>query len=203
MDPAEPYDGQRPAALSDEELIAEWKRRSGGARDALVDELFERHYERVARWCYRFTNDREPAADLAQDVFLKAHRHLDTFKGTSTFSTGLYSIVRNESLNRLKRLRTDMEGEEVLADVAALDALPDALAEARDLAARLKEFLTANLDRREQAVFTLHYGDEMTLDAITRLLRLDNASGAKAYIVSARRKLARAAQRVRARGGFL
>jgi len=110
--------------------------------------------------------------------------------------------VRNESLNRLKRLRTDMEGEEVLADVAALEARPDALAEARDLATRLKEFLTANLDRREQAVFTLHYGDDMSLDAITRLLRLDNASGAKAYIVSARRKLARAAQRVRARGGF-
>lgn len=203
MDAAEPCDGHAPATLSDEELIAEWKRRSGAARDALVDELFERHYERVARWCYRFTNEREAAADLAQDVFLKAHRHLDTFKGTSTFSTWLYSIVRNESMNRLKRLRTDLEGEEVLADVAALDALPDALAEARDLAARLKEFLTANLDRREQAVFTLHYGDEMTLDAITRLLRLDNASGAKAYIVSARRKLARAAQRVRARGGFL
>ena len=203
MDPAEPCDGHAPATLSDEELIAEWKRRSGAARDALVDELFERHYERVARWCYRFTNEREAAADLAQDVFLKAHRHLDTFKGTSTFSTWLYSIVRNESLNRLKRLHIDMEGEEVLADVAALDALPDALAEARDLAARLNEFLTANLDRREQAVFTLHYGDEMTLEAITRLLRLDNASGAKAYIVSARRKLARAAQRVRARGGFL
>jgi RNA polymerase sigma-70 factor, ECF subfamily len=203
MDPAEPFDGQRPEELADDELIKEWKRRSGAARDAVVEELFERHYERVARWCYRFTNDREAAADLAQEVFLKAHRHLETFKGTSTFSTWLYSIVRNESLNRLKRLRTDMESEEVLADVAALEARPDALAEARDLAARLKEFLTANLDRTEQAVFTLHYGDDMTLDAITRLLRLDNASGAKAYIVSARRKLARAAQRVRARGGFL
>jgi RNA polymerase sigma factor (sigma-70 family) len=203
MDPAEPCDGQRPQELSDDELINEWKRSSGAARDAVVEELFARHYERVARWCYRFTNDREAAADLAQEVFLKAHRHLRAFKGTSTFSTWLYSIVRNESLNRLKRLRTDMESEEVLADVAALEAWPDALAEARDLTARLKEFLAANLDRTEQAVFTLHYGDDMTLDAITRLLRLDNASGAKAYIVSARRKLARAAQRIRARGGFL
>jgi len=203
MDPAEPFEGQTPATLSDDALIAEWKRRSGAAREAIVEELFARHYEQVARWCYRFTNDREAAADLAQDVFLKAHRHLDAFKGTSAFSTWLYSIVRNESLNRLKRLRPDMEGEEVLADVAALEARPDTIAEARDLATRLKEFLTANLDRREQAVFTLHYGDDMSLDAITRLLRLDNASGAKAYIVSARRKLARAAQRVRARGGFL
>jgi len=203
MDPADLFYGQRPQELSDDELINEWKRTSGTARDAAVDELFERHYARVARWCYRFTNDREAAADLAQDVFLKAHRHLAAFKGTSTFSTWLYSIVRNESLNRRKRVRTDTEGEEVLADVAALSARPDALAEARDLAARLKEFLTANLNRTEQTVFTLHYGDDMTLDAITRLLRLDNVSGAKAYIVSARRKLARAAERVRARGGFL
>jgi RNA polymerase sigma-70 factor (ECF subfamily) len=202
MHPAESRDGQRPQELSDDELISEWRSRSGAARDAVVEALFERHYQRVARWCYRFTNDREAAADLAQEVFLKAHRHLDGFKGTSAFLTWLYSIVRNESLNWLKRLRTDVESEEVLADVAALDARPDAVAEARDLAARLKEFLTANLDRTEQAVFTLHYGDDMTLDAITRLLRLDNASGAKAYIVSARRKLARAAQRVRARGGF-
>src|SRR5262245_4848977 len=203
MNSADSCDGDVPATLSDEELINEWKRRPGPARDALVEELFERHYEQVARWCYRFTHDREAAADLAQDVFLKAHRHLSVFKGTSEFSTWLYSIVRHEWLNRLKRQRTDMESEDVLADVAALGARPDTLAEARDLAARLKKFLTANLDRTEQAVFTLHYGDEMTLDAITRLLRLDNASGAKAYIVSARRKLARAAQRLRARGEYL
>jgi hypothetical protein len=49
-------------------------------------------------------------------------------------------------------------------------------------------------------VFTLHYGDDMTLEAITRLLKLDNASGAKAYIVSARRKLDKATRRLRARG---
>ena len=203
MDPAEPVDAQQAATLTDDELINECKRRSGKARDAVVEELFERHYERVARWCYRFTNDREAAADLTQDVFLKAHRHLEAFKGTSSFSTWLYSIVRHESLNRLKRVRTRMEREDVLADVAALVGRPDALVEARELASRLKTFLNAHLDRTERAVFTLHYGDDMTLDAITRLLRLDNASGAKAYIVSARRKLARAVQRVRARGDLL
>ena len=46
----------------------------------------------------------------------------------------------------------------------------------------------------------LHYGDGMPLEAISRLLRLDNASGAKAYIVSARRKVARATGRLKARG---
>jgi hypothetical protein len=52
----------------------------------------------------------------------------------------------------------------------------------------------------ESQVFTLHYAEELPLDAITRLLKLENASGAKAYIVSAKRKLARAVERWKARG---
>ena len=46
-------------------------------------------------------------------------------------------------------------------------------------------------------------GDELPLDAVTRTLGLDNASGAKAYVVSAKRKLARAVKRIAARGGRL
>lgn len=189
--------------ISDEELLAESKKRTGRERDVLVNELFERHYERVARWCLRFTGDRDAAADLAQDVFLKAHRHLGSFKGTSRFSTWLYSIVRNESMNRIERAGPRMDNEDVLADIASLDALPDELAERGKQDDRVREFLSATLDPVERTVFTLHYGDEMPLDAITRLLRLDNASGAKAYIVSARRQLAKAAQRLGARGETL
>ena len=189
--------------ISDEELLAESKKRTGRDRDDLVNELFRRHYERVARWCFRSTGDREAAADLAQDVFLKAHRHLGSFKGSSRFSTWLYSIVRNESMNRFQRAAPPMDNEDVLAEIASLDALPDELTERGTQGQRVREFLAATLDPLERKVFTLHYGDEMPLDAITRLLRLDNASGAKASIVSARRKLAKAVQRLRARGETL
>lgn len=189
--------------ISDEALLEISKTRTGPEREALVNELFARHYERVARWALRFTGDREAAADLAQDVFLRAHRHLGTFKGNSRFSTWLYSIVRNESINRSQRAGPPMDHEDVLADVASLDARPDELAERGTQGQRLREFLAATLDPVERTVFTLHYGDEMPLDAITRLLGLDNPSGAKAFIVSAKRKLARAAQRLRARGEIL
>jgi hypothetical protein len=40
----------------------------------------------------------------------------------------------------------------------------------------------------------------LSLEAITRLLGLQNASGAKAFIVSAKRKLSRSIQRWKARG---
>ena len=189
--------------ISDEELLVESKKRTGLERDALINELFRRHYERVARWCFRFTGDRDATADLAQDVFLKAHRHLGTFRGSSRFSTWLYTIVRNESMNRTQRADPPMDNAEVLAEVASFDARPDELTARGEHERRLREFLSVTLDPLERAVFTLHYGDEMPLDAITRLLGLDNASGAKAYIVSARRKLAKAVPRLRARGEAL
>jgi hypothetical protein len=48
------------------------------------------------------------------------------------------------------------------------------------------------LDKTEARVMMLHYGQEMPLNAVSRMLGLTNKSGAKAYIVSARRKLAAA-----------
>jgi RNA polymerase sigma-70 factor, ECF subfamily len=186
--------------LSDDELVAQLRVLPAARREPIVNELFARHYERVARWCLRFTGNREAAVDLAQDVFLKAYKHLDSFRGTSRFATWLFTIVRNESLNRLQRSPPPMHDADVLDAVAAIDPAPDTVTERADQARRLNRFLAATLDPTEQAVFTLHYGDDMPLDAITRLLRLTNPSGAKAFIVSARRKLARATARLRARG---
>lgn len=192
----------RLAELSDDELIAEYRRASAAQRTPIADELFGRYYEQVARWCYRFTGSREAAADLAQDVFLKAHLHLDTFRGAARFSTWLYSIVRNESINRRHDVQQALH-DEILAYLPSLEPGPEELAQHRTRGQRLMEFLSATLDETERIVFTLHYGDDMPLAAITRLLRLENASGAKAYIVSAKRKLARAARRLRVKGETL
>jgi RNA polymerase sigma-70 factor (ECF subfamily) len=156
----------------------------------------------VGRWCFRFTGDRESAADLAQEVFLKAHRHLESFRGTAQFGTWLYSIVRNEAFNRAKSSasRFESQSDEELIQVPALEPDPEALASRSSSTRRLHQLLNATLDETERTVFTLHYGEDVPLDAITRLLRLENRSGAKAHIVSAKRKLSRAVERWFVRG---
>ncbi|HEV7921829.1 MAG TPA: sigma-70 family RNA polymerase sigma factor [Thermoanaerobaculia bacterium] len=186
---------------ADDKLLAAYREEAPHERRAAADRLFSRYYERVGRWCQRFTGDRESAADLAQEVFLKAYRHLDSFQGDSQFGTWLYSIARNESINRSKRSGPPAtESEEALIQVPALEPDPEALAAQSSSSRQLHRFLTATLDETERTVFTLHYGDDLPLDAITRLLRLDNSSGAKAYIVSAKRKLARAVAKLSMRG---
>jgi RNA polymerase sigma-70 factor (ECF subfamily) len=195
-----PSGASRDAAPSDELLLAAYRASPQGRR-AAADQLFARYYERVGRWCLRFTGDRESAADLAQEVFLKAYRHLDSFQGSAQFGTWLYSIARNESINRSKRAGPPLtDSEEALIQVPTLAPDPEALATQSSNSRRLQQFLTTTLDETERTVFTLHYGDELPLDAITRLLRLNNSSGAKAYIVSAKRKLARAVEKMSVRG---
>ena len=64
--------------------------------------------------------------------------------------------------------------------------------------AQIQSLIQANLDETERTVMTLHYGEEeMTLAGITSLLGLQNASGAKAFVVSGRRKLEAAMARWR------
>lgn len=189
------------ATDSDEQLIGAYRQATLDVRRRIADELFARHYERVARWCFRYTSNRESAADLAQEVFLKAHRHLDTFQGSSRFSTWLYTIVRNESLNWLQRRGpADTDTDEVLVEVPTPEPGPEDVAAESSRSRRLHQLLTDSLDETERTVFTLHYGDDMPLDAITRMLHLENASGAKAFIVSAKRKLARVTKRMTAKG---
>jgi DNA-directed RNA polymerase specialized sigma24 family protein len=51
------------------------------------------------------------------------------------------------------------------------------------------DLISATLSPLETRVMTLHYGHDVPLAEITGQLALSNPSGAKAYIVSARRKL--------------
>jgi RNA polymerase sigma-70 factor (ECF subfamily) len=187
--------------LSDEELVASYRSASdAGEREQYLNELFRRNYTRVARWCLRFTPDRETAADMAQEIFTRAYQNIHSFQGDSKFSTWLFVIARNHCLNvarantrQATEQKTEVE-DDFLSEIPDPSAGPDAGLHQQASANLARELLMA-LDERERAVFTLHYAEELPLDTITRMLALDNASGAKAYIVSAKRKLSRLVQR--------
>jgi RNA polymerase sigma-70 factor, ECF subfamily len=196
---------RRMEGASDEELVARTRidGLSQSRRDEILNELFGRYHSRVAVWCLRMTGDRNAAADLAQDVLLRAWRSLDSWQGQSKFSTWMYSIMRNHCINdrAARSVRPEGASDPLNFDVSDQSARPDRQAERNSEVRRMNELIGSALDRTEAQVMTLHYGEEMTLDAITRLLSLTNASGAKAYIVSARRKLKAAVSLSRSSGG--
>jgi|WetSurMetagenome_2_1015567.scaffolds.fasta_scaffold302345_2 RNA polymerase sigma-70 factor, ECF subfamily len=186
--------------LSDEELIAA-SRAAGGLQhsDPHLAELFTRHQRKVALWCLRYCGDREEAKDLTQEIFANCFRRLDSFQGNSKFTTWLYTVSRNHCLNALKAKASRPQaenGEPLLAD---LSGEPVDVRLARDQQVELaRTWIREALEETERRVFVMHYEEEMPLEVITRVLGLKNPSGAKAFIVSARRKLSEVARRWRA-----
>src|SRR5215472_4667182 len=182
--------------FKDEELIELAQAEKGSAAAELpLNELFRRHQAKVASWCYHITGDVNSAADLAQEIFVKAFQALPSFRKGSKFTTWLYSISRNHCLDELRsRKKRQEELSDALPDEIEDWSLAgaDAVLVQREAAEVLRQLIRESLDETETKVMTLHYVDELPLDAVSRLLGLTNASGAKAYVVSARRKLKRA-----------
>jgi RNA polymerase sigma-70 factor (ECF subfamily) len=72
---------------------------------ASFDALVQRYRERVYGVIYNLTSNREDAADLTQDTFIKAFHSIARFKGHSSFFSWLYRIAINATLSHLRRNR--------------------------------------------------------------------------------------------------
>lgn len=181
--------------LSDEELVSRIRQDPESSRtQALYDVLYRRYYRKVSYWCLRVCGSQETAADLAQEVFLRVHSRLSSFRQESRFSTWLYTVTRSVAINRSKseRLRraASLESESMPEPV---DPTPGAseLTERKEIALEFRRAMERDLDPLEAKVLYLHFVDGLTLRGITELLGLENKSGAKAYIVSGKRRLER------------
>lgn len=184
--------------LSNEELLARHRTLSHAENnDPCVNELFRRLHSRAVAWCLAATRDPDRALDLAQDVLVMALSNLHSFRGESRVSTWLYSITRNHlrhewsTCTRWSTGKVDLDSLAVADEGAPVDVVVDKVL-TRD---RFRQLMRECLNEVEREVIVLHYLGEKPLESVTSALRLKNTSGAKAYVVSARRKLLAAARR--------
>jgi len=72
---------------------------------AAFDQLVNKYRERLFSIVYNMTSNREDAADITQESFIKAFSSIRKFQGKSSFFTWLYRITVNTTLSHLKRNR--------------------------------------------------------------------------------------------------
>jgi RNA polymerase sigma-70 factor (ECF subfamily) len=164
-----------------------------------VGALFTTYHTRVVAWACRRTGSYDLARDIAQDVFIKVLTGIDSFRASARFSTWLYVVARNCCRDYLKaRAVRPREVGDAILEIAPPRVENDALARLDAAsAARIVRalFRDAHLDPIEARAMKLHYVDDVPLPVVTVVLDLKNRSGAKAQIVSAKRKLRAAAAR--------
>jgi RNA polymerase sigma-70 factor (ECF subfamily) len=91
------------AAESDADLALVRRVQAGDVE--AFDVLVRSYRERVYSILYHLTGNREDAADLTQEAFIKAFQSIQRFQGNSSFFTWLYRIAVNGSLTHLRRSR--------------------------------------------------------------------------------------------------
>jgi len=67
------------------------------------DKLVARYRDKMFALTYRMTGDRDEALDLLQETFFAAYKALRGFREEAGFSSWLYRIAANKSINMLKR----------------------------------------------------------------------------------------------------
>lgn len=165
------------AASSDEGLVE----RIAQKDTAAFEELVLRYQNRVFGFCLRLLDDAAEAEDVAQDVFLTLYRYAAHFRGESRFSTWLFRIAKNQSLNRLKYLeRRGRQAQRALGDtqedrIASMtereERQPDALVEGGQRAAIVQRAI-ASLPREQRVVLILRDLEDLSYEEISKIARL-------------------------------
>lgn len=93
------HQGRRGAATDyDVSLMLSFQK----GHELAFQELVERNHARVIGLIYRFIGDATDAEDLAQEVFLRIYRARQSYTPTAKFSTWMFRITANVSLNALR-----------------------------------------------------------------------------------------------------
>ncbi len=70
------------------------------------DRLIVKYRGRIYGVVYNLTSNREDAADLTQDTFIKAFQSINRFQGQASFFTWIYRIAINSTLTHVRKNRS-------------------------------------------------------------------------------------------------
>lgn len=185
-----------PARVQDAELISEAQK---GSREAF-ETLVRKYDHAVLRLALHLTGSEQDAQDIHQEAFLKAYRHLGSFRFECSFYTWMYRIVTNLCLDLLRRKKTRREDSSIIVDAAGEEhdllnnvsdersmSNPDQELERLGLSDRIHAALD-KLTPRERMVFELKHYHGLRLRTIGEMLSTTEET-AKNTLFRATRKL--------------
>lgn len=102
------------ATLSDQDVVLEAR----AGRQAAYRELVRRYERPIFSLIYRMVRNREQAEDLSQETFVKALNAIESYRPEYKFSSWIFKIANNVSIDHLRRRELD---------TLSLDGSPHAL----------------------------------------------------------------------------
>jgi RNA polymerase sigma-70 factor, ECF subfamily len=148
------------------------------------EQLYAKYYEKVFALARGVLMDSDEAADAVQEIFTLVYRHLGRFDKRSRFSTWLFRIAVNRSIQEARRNRHKSKHVELTEGVAQEPPV-----EADDCDPRIQSAL-AKMQPGDRALLVLFYWEELSLNEI--------ADSVGCGVNAAKTRLYRARERFRA-----
>ena len=192
------------AGLSDSAVVAEARKGS----EAAYRELLTRYERPVFSLIFRMVRDRETAEDLSQETFIKVLNNLDRYSPEFKFSSWLFKIANNLTIDHLRRRRVDtisIEGapDAVTAESAKATSIAVASGsespleelESRELGTAIERAI-GKLRPEYRACIMLRHVEDKSYEEIAEIVKLPLGT-VKTYIHRARHELRTALGEVR------
>jgi RNA polymerase sigma-70 factor (ECF subfamily) len=153
--------------LEDKELLA--KIRNPETRNYGINMLVRGYQQRVYWHVRKMVIDHDDADDLTQEIFIKIHRYIDTFREDSQLFTWIYRIATNECLSFLTKKKRrfflpigDVEGE--LS--AKLDTSSQISGD--EIQMKLQKALL-KLPDKQRLVFNMKYFEDLSYEEMSQI----------------------------------
>ena len=155
------------------ELMQAWQiyfqvRGNPDARDALYRQIWDRYHKRIL--CFLRQRVPDEAEDLLQDVMLRVFENLDRYKPTYSFSTWIFTIARNQMINRMRKKRPPVSPVTESVPDSQQRSPEDRLIGEENR--RMIESLIQTLDPDQRQMVYLYYYEALRIRRIAQIMDL-------------------------------
>ena len=173
--------------LSDEQIVREYLKGDNNS----LGILYNRYYSKVYHKCLSFSRNPDYAFDLAQDVLMKAFSKMESFKGSSKFSTWLFAITSNHCISQTAKSKYECS----LNGGSDYNIIADDIDEEELEARNNREEMELKIDRyllllaeNDRKLLDLKYRLDYSIKDLQREFKL-SASAVKMRLLRARNKI--------------
>jgi RNA polymerase sigma-70 factor (ECF subfamily) len=177
------------SAEKDETEVKELIRQIQAGKTYLFKQLTDRYRSQVAGIAYKMVGDYDDAKDISQMVFVKTFYNIKRFDLTKRFSTWLYRIAVNASIDYIRKFKKhkfeDLEdtGEPNLRTTTT----PEQTYQLKELGEFVRES-AKKLNEKQHQAFVLKDLEGLDIDEIAQIMGMPQAT-VRWYLHRARKKL--------------
>jgi RNA polymerase sigma-70 factor (ECF subfamily) len=139
--------------------------------------LVEQHSRHVFRLAFRMTGNEQDAEDVVQETFLRAYKQLGKYEARASFSTWLYRIASNYSLDLIrsrkrhedKREQGSSEETDILQSLPGNTPGPDRIMYSGEVSQHVEAAMN-ELSAQERSAFVLRHFEGMSIEEIGEVL---------------------------------